>query len=157
MPTLTTKTLRRVLFGIALAIAALAVAAGCGGGERSVSLQLSEQDGSGQSGTATLSAEGSKTRVAIELSNPAAGPQPSHIHQGTCENPNPQPAFALNNVEGGKAEITVDVSLNELQGDDDYYVNVHKSAAKIETVVACADIPEGGRGGGGGGGGYGGG
>jgi hypothetical protein len=154
MPTLTAKTLKWGSLGVAVAVAALAVAAGCGGGTNTMSVQLGEQAGSGQSGTATLSAQGSKTRVAIELSNPAAGPQPSHIHQGTCENPNPQPSFALSNVVNGRAETTVDASLDELQGDGDYYVNVHKSAAEIETVVACGDLAEGSGAGGGSGGGY---
>ena len=158
VPTSITKTLaRRLLLGVAVAVAALGLAAACGGGEDSASVQLSEQAGSGQSGTATFAAQGVKTTVTIEVSNPPAGRQPSHIHEGTCENPNPQPAFALSNVTDGKAETTVDVSLEELLSDGDYYVNVHKSLAEIETVVACGQIQEPadtGGGGGYGGGGY---
>jgi len=151
---------RRVALGIVVAIAALALAAGCGGGAASsISVELSEQGGSGQSGRATFTSRESSTRVVIELSNPPAVPQPSHIHQGTCEDPNPQPAFPLNNVEGGAAESTVSASLAALLGDEDYYVNVHESEAEIESVVACGDIAasdgEDKRGGGGyGGGGY---
>lgn len=158
MPSLIAKGLtRRFLFGVALTVTAFGLAAGCGGGEAtSASVQLSQQAGSGQSGTANLVAEGDKTTVTIELSNPSASRQPSHIHEGTCESPNPQPAFPLNNVEGGKAETTVEVSLEELLGEGDYYVNVHKSEAEIETVVACGEIsePAGGNGGSGYGGGY---
>jgi len=158
VPTLIMKTpARRLLLGVAMAVAALGLAAACGGGEDSASVQLSEQGGSGQSGTATFAAQGDKMTVTIELSNPAAGRQPSHIHEGTCENPNPQPAFPLDNVEGGKAETTVDVSLEDLLSNGHYYVNVHQSEAEIETVVACGQIEEpagadegGGYGGGGG-------
>jgi hypothetical protein len=148
---------RRVILGVAATVAALGVASGCGGeggSATSAFVQLREQGGSGQSGTATLTAQGDKTTVAIELSGPAAGRQPSHVHQGTCANPNPRPAFPLTSVEEGRAETTVDVSLDELQGDKDYYVNVHKSDAEIETVVACGNLLESGGGQGGYGGGY---
>ena len=132
---------RRVALGIVVAGAALGLAAGCGAGSASsTSVLLAEQGGSGQSGRATFTSEGRSTRVVVELSNPPAGPQPSHIHQGTCENPNPQPAFPLNNVEGGTAETMVNASLEELQDGADYYVNVHESEAEIESVVACGDI-----------------
>ena len=151
---------RRVVLSVTVAVAALALAAGCGGGgASSTSVELSEQGGSGQSGRATFTSHESTTRVAIELSNPSAGPQPSHIHRGTCENPNPQPAFPLEIVVGGHAETTVNASLEELQGNKDYYVNVHKSEAEIASIVACGDIAASDaadkRGGGGyGGGGY---
>ena len=140
MPTLS-MICRKVVPGVVVAVTALGLAAGCGASEASsTSLQLGEQGGSGQSATASLRSQGSATTVVIELSNPPAVPQPSHIHQGTCENPNPQPAFPLDNVEDGMAETTVNASLEELQGDEDYYVNVHKSEAEIETVVACGDL-----------------
>lgn len=143
MPTLITKSLsRRLPLGVAVTVAALGLATGCGGGEDSVSVHLSQEAGSGQSGTATFTAQGDKTTVTIEVANAPVGRQPSHIHQGTCESPNPQPAFALDNVEDGKAETTVDVSLEELRSDGDYYVNVHKSEAEIETVVACGEVSE---------------
>jgi len=135
-------------------VALAAAAAGCGGGgASSISVQLSEQGGSGQSGKATFTSRESSTRVVIELSNPPAVPQPSHIHQGSCENPNPQPAFPLDNVEGGAAETVVNASLEELQDGANYYVNVHESEAEVETVVACGDIAAS-EGGGYGGGGY---
>ena len=147
-------TSRRVLLRSVVAVAAVGVAAGCGGNEASsASVPLREQGSSGQSGTATFTSQGSTTRVVIALSNPPAVPQPSHIHQGTCESPNPQPAFPLDDVEGGTAETTVKASLEALRGDEDYYVNVHKSAAELETIVSCGNLPD--RGGGGyGGGGY---
>lgn len=151
-----TRFSRRVVLGAVMAVTALALAAGCGGNSASsISVQLSEQAGSGQSGTASFTSRESSTSVVIELSNPPAVPQPSHIHRGTCANPDPQPAFPLSDVEGGSAESLVVVSLEELRDGADYYVNVHESSAEIETVVACGDIAVSG-GGDSGGGGYGG-
>lgn len=147
------RSLRRVAAGVALAGAAVAVAAGCGG-ESSVSLQLREQGGSGQSGTATLSSQGSKTIVAIELATPAPRPQPSHIRRGTCKEPSLEPAFGLSNVEHRKSETTIDASLEELSSEGNYHVDVSKSVAEIESVVACGEIPEPAPTGGGYGGGY---
>ena len=154
MPTSIVKSWSRRL-SVAVTVAAIGLTAACGG-EESVSLRLSSQSDSGLSGKATLTPEGSETTVTVELSGAPAGPQPSHIHEGTCENPNPAPAFALENVEDGRAETTVGVSLEELLSGD-YYVNVHKSDAEIETVVACGliqEAPDADGGGYGGGGGY---
>ena len=122
-------------------------AAGCGGndgeagGSEGLSVDLGEQNGSGQTGTATFTADGEKTKVVIDLSNPPGDPQPAHIHKGTCDNLNPQPEYPLTNVEGGKSETTVNAPLSELQ-DEDYAVNIHKSEADVKTYVACGDIPK---------------
>jgi hypothetical protein len=130
-----------ILAGTAVAVVAMIVAAGCGGdAASSASVKLREQGGSGQTGTAMFASDGRATTVVVELSNPPALPQPSHIHMGTCESPNPQPAFPLDHVVGGRAETTIGASLEELQGGESFYVNVHESEAEIETVVACGDI-----------------
>jgi len=121
--------------------------AACGGdddgdeatGGDTVTVELAEQNGSGESGTATLTAEGEQTRVVLELSNPASDSQPAHIHNGTCANLDPAPAFGLPNVEDGSSEATVDVTLDELTGGE-YAVNVHKSNDEADVYVACGDI-----------------
>jgi hypothetical protein len=117
--------------------------AGCGGGddEAGVTVDLGTQNDSGQSGTATLTADGEKTMVTIDLSNPPGDAQPAHIHAGTCAELNPQPEFPLANVVDGKSETTVDAPLSALEGED-YAINVHKSEADVETYVACGDIPK---------------
>jgi hypothetical protein len=118
--------------------------AGCGGGddEAGVTVDLGTQNESGQSGTATLTADGEKTTVTIELSNPPGDAQPAHIHAGTCAELNPQPEFPLANVVDGKSETTVDAPLSALEGED-YAINIHMSEADVETYVACGDIPKG--------------
>lgn len=155
VPTLTTST--RLVLTVVVTTIALGVLAGCGSSESSVSVQLREESGSAQSGSATLTRQGDKTRVVVELSNPLADAQPSHIHRGSCARPNPAPAFPLNDVRNGKAATTVPVSLDALRGDERYYVNVHKSGAEIATIVACGDVEASDDDDGGGGGPYGGG
>lgn len=138
---------KRIALAILLAVGALSlVAAGCGGdddeggGDGAVEVELSEQNDSGQSGTATLEAAGEgQTTVTLELSDPPDVPQPVHIHEGTCEELNPQPAFPLENLEDGTSETTVEVSLDELQSGE-YAINAHASEEDVETYVACGNI-----------------
>ena len=130
-----------------LALVAI-VAAGCGGddgdegsaaGDESLTVQLSEQNGSGESGTATFTADGARTRVVIDISNGTSTPQPAHVHEGSCADLNPQPAYPLESVVDGKSTSTVSATLDELKGKA-YAVNVHKSDADLQTYVACGDV-----------------
>ena len=110
--------------------------------EAEVSIDLSEQNASGQSGTATLSPNDDGTvHVSLEISNPPAEAQPAHIHQGTCAELDPTPAFPLESVVNGTSESDVDVSLQDLlDAVDGYAINVHKSDAEADVYVACGDI-----------------
>jgi hypothetical protein len=110
--------------------------------EEGLQIELAEQNASGQSGTATLSPGADATiHVAIELSNPPADPQPAHIHEGTCAELNPEPAFPLTNVMGGSSETDVEIGLDDLLGGaTSYAINVHKSEAEADVYVACGDI-----------------
>jgi hypothetical protein len=163
----------RLAFVLALAVLTLVAAAGCGGddessatgdeavtetggadtqtpeegagGDRNVNATLDEQNGSGEAGTATLSAVGEgRTRVVIQLSNPPKNPQPAHIHEGTCDELNPTPAYPLNNVEQGRSDTTVEVGLDKLQ-ETAFAINVHKSEADLATYVACGNVAGGGK------------
>jgi hypothetical protein len=156
---------------VVLLAAAVLMTAGCGGSEstsggagttesdsgNTVTVELATQNDSGESGTATLTGEGSKTRVVLALDNPASdAPQPAHIHKGTCAELDPKPAYPLANVVAGASETTVDVPLEDLQGGR-FAVNVHKSEAEADVYVACGDLgeaPADDGGGGGSGGGY---
>jgi len=124
------------------------VAAGCGGGsddegsaagDGSVTVQLGEQNGSGESGTATLTAEGEKTRVVVDISNGTSAPQPAHIHEGSCADLDPTPKYPLQNVVDGKSTSTVQASLDDLKGQA-YAINVHMSESDLMTYVSCGDI-----------------
>jgi hypothetical protein len=86
-----------------------------------VTVELGEQSASGESGTATLTAEGDK---------------------GSCADLDATPEYALADVNGGTSTSTVDVKLDELR-DGAFSINVHLSAAEIETYVACGNVGEG--------------
>jgi hypothetical protein len=135
-------------------IAALLVvlAAGCGSGSKSgsgsstVTVNLSEQSSSGESGTATLTKVGNRTKVVLNLQSSSATmanpSQPAHIHKGSCSKLDPTPAYALADVKGGKSTSTVDAKLDDLRNGS-FAINVHKSAAALQTYVACGDIGTG--------------
>ena len=115
---------------------------GDGGGAATgeVTVTLDESMGSGQTGSAILTDAGGQTFVSIEISgDPVSDSQPAHIHEGTCEELNPTPAFGLENVTGGVSDSTVDVALETLTSGT-YAINVHMSDADIETYVSCGDI-----------------
>jgi hypothetical protein len=118
--------------------------AGCGGDDEAggdeVTVQLNEFESSGQTGTATLTAEGEQTRVVIALDGEPVSPsQPAHIHEGTCEELNPEPAYGLPNVDDGSSETVVDVSLDTLTSAD-YAINLHMSPEDLATYTSCGDI-----------------
>ena len=135
----------------ALTVLLAALLAGCGGGgdtsgtttsgggPRNVLVQLQEQNFSGESGTATLTAQGSKTRVVIEMASFAANAQPAHIHEGTCAHLSFQPAFPLQDVKAGRSTTVVNVPLKALLNGK-YAINLHRSAEKMKVYVACGDI-----------------
>ncbi len=122
------------------------VAAGCGSesnssGSGEVTVELGEQNASGESGTATLTADGDKTKVVIDLQGNSSA-QPAHIHKGSCADLDATPAYALADVNGGTSTSTVDAKLDDLR-DGAFAINVHKSAAEVETYVACGNVGEG--------------
>ncbi|MGH3110409.1 MAG: CHRD domain-containing protein [Gaiellaceae bacterium] len=132
-------------------LAAIALA-GCGGDDDDagngngngaatgeITIDLAESMGSDQTGSATLTDAGGQTFVSIEIGEPVSDSQPAHIHEGTCEELNPTPAFGLENVTGGVSDSTVDVALETLTSGT-YAINVHMSDADIETYVSCGDI-----------------
>jgi hypothetical protein len=135
----------RICFAALVGSLTLFVAA-CGGDEEagtggeSLVVELTPENGSGQSGRATLTPVGAdRTRVVLSLTRAPAVPQPSHIHSGRCGDMG-DPVAALESLEGGKAETTVDLSLADLQTGD-LVVHAHKSDAEYEVSVACGEIP----------------
>jgi hypothetical protein len=136
----------------ALLVLLAAAVAGCGSGgggggtttttasgEKGVLVQLQEQNFSGEAGDATLTAEGNKTRIVIEMASYAANPQPAHIHKGTCEKLDATPAYPLHNVVNGKSTTVVAVPLETLLAGK-YAINMHRSVKQLKIYVACGDI-----------------
>jgi hypothetical protein len=137
----------RLVSVLAATVASLALAgfaAGCGGddeesGGDEATVELAAVGDSGQTGTATLTASGTMTTVVLEVDDPVSSSQPAHIHEGTCDELNPAPAYGLTNVVDGQSETTVDAPLDELI-DGDYAINLHMSADDLETYTSCGDV-----------------
>ena len=105
-----------------------------------ITINLEAQNNSGESGSATLTPEGDKTKVVIDLSNAPAGVvQPAHIHMGTCAKLDKAPKWKLDPVKDGKSTTLVPVSLETILKDKTT-INVHKSPAELQVYVACGDI-----------------
>ena len=121
---------------VALAVVAGSVSAAVAAD--STTVKLSPQSGSGESGTATLTKEGDKTKVVLDVTG-GSGQQPVHIHKGTCAQLDPKPAYPLSPVSNGKSETVVNASLDDLEKGG-YAINGHKSAQDAKTYVFCGDI-----------------
>jgi plastocyanin len=87
--------------------------------------------------------------IAATAQDAAVAPHPSHIHEGTCAELNPQPAYPLTDVAAvapdapaGAVEVghtTVEVSLDDLLAAP-YAINVHESAENAANYIACGDV-----------------
>jgi hypothetical protein len=105
-----------------------------------VTVQLATQNNSGINGTATLTAMGQQTKVVVNVTGAGSGPQPAHIHAGTCANLDPRPAFPLTPIANGASETTVDAALSQLQSSP-MAINLHKSPQEAAVYVACGNLP----------------
>ncbi len=105
-----------------------------------VTIKLLEQSGSRQSGSVVLTDMGATTKVVITLTGAASEvAMPSHIHSGTCEKSGAI-TYPLNDVVRGSSQTTVAASLKDIVKNLPIYVNVHKSAAQLQTSIACGSI-----------------
>ncbi len=108
-------------------------------GSRMYDLVLISQNDSGQSGEATFTEMGDKTKVVISLKNPSSVSQPAHIHTGQCPDVKAI-KYSLNNVINGKSETIINANFEDLKQALPLGLNVHKSAAEMQTYVACGDL-----------------
>lgn len=105
-----------------------------------ITVKLEAQNNSGQNGTATLTPQGNKTKVVIEIPNaPTDVAQPAHIHLGRCDKLDKAPKWNLEPVKGGRSVTMVPVSLDTILKDKTA-INVHKSAAEAQIYVSCGNI-----------------
>jgi hypothetical protein len=108
---------------------------------------FTEMNDSGVTGFVSLVAEGDQTRVTMSAVG-VLGDNPTHIHQGTCDDLDPNPQFPLTNIVlqsaslTGTSETVVDVPLADLLATP-HLVLVHKSAKDIGTYLACGNIKAG--------------
>jgi len=104
-----------------------------------ITIDFTELNDSGVSGTATLFAAGDATIVTFDLEG-TGEEHPAHIHQGTCDDIQPEPAYNLQNVgEDGATTSQVEVPLDELI-DGDYVIDLHLAANQLGTLIVCGEI-----------------
>ena len=103
-----------------------------------LTIQMKALNNSGQSGTATLTAVDGKTRMQIELANPAPEGQPVHVHSGSCSKLG-SVKHPLSNVVNGRSDTTIDVPLPDLLSSQSA-INVHRSRSEAGVYVSCGEI-----------------
>jgi len=124
-------------FGLAVALGITSTANAQG---QSISLSLASQNGSSITGNATITElPGGKMRVEIHTNGAGAGPQPAHIHQGTCANLDPAPKFSLTSLTNGASTTELDGSLRDITSAP-HAIHLHKAPDELPVYVACADI-----------------
>jgi hypothetical protein len=129
----------QVVFGLCAALAWSASGA-MAAQDKPVSVNLAPQNASGEKGTATLTPQGDKTEVVIKMTGAlSSAPQPAHIHDGSCAKLDPKPRVPLQNVVGGISTTTLDMKLGDIMSKGGA-INVHKSAADVQTYVACGEL-----------------
>ena len=82
---------------------------------------------------------GGKLRVEIRTNGAGAGPQPAHIHQGTCANLDPAPKFSLAPLTNGASTTELDGSIRDITSAP-HAIHLHKAPDELPVYVACADI-----------------
>jgi len=136
---------------IAAATAGVAFAASSGGSMSSMGshsnnvFHFNPMTKGGQQGTVTITpVSATKTKVVIALTGaPEGAIEPAHIHKGQCDLSDPghfgPVVIPLTDVVAGHSMTIVNepVSKVAVTGDS---VNVHQSAARLNQVVACANV-----------------
>ena len=143
------QQLRRGTFGVVrlgavllvlLALTSFVRVTSVGAQDSSITIDLNELNDSGISGTATLTDNGDGTTTVEIQVDDATGGHPAHIHEGTCDNLNPNPEYPLTSVdESGLSETDVEVSLDDLLASP-YAINLHESDTNLGVYVACGEI-----------------
>ena len=130
-----------LVFALAIASAMLfGVSSPASAQGQSVTLSLVGQNNSGISGTAVLTElPGGRMRIEIRATGAGPGPQPAHIHQGTCANLDPAPKFTLTSLTNGMSTTEVDGSLRDITASP-HAIHLHKAPDELPVYVACADI-----------------
>jgi LPXTG-motif cell wall-anchored protein len=131
---------RTVTIGSGLVVVVLAATTTIAAAQQqATTLQLVQQNNSGISGTATFTPSSGGLTVDLKVTGAGAGPQPAHIHGGTCAQLSPTPEFTLASVTNGSSTTTLQTTLQSLAATP-HAVHMHKSADELSVYVACADI-----------------
>jgi hypothetical protein len=104
-----------------------------------VQVPVYARNGSGEAGTATLRQQGPDVLVNVHLAHAPAGPQPIHIHGGTCDAPAAVRWPLTNVMHGSSTTVIHGVKLSTLLGHG-YVLNVHESTMNMGHYVACGPL-----------------
>jgi hypothetical protein len=125
---------------VLLAMASFVRVAPTAAQDDSITIDLNELNDSGVSGTATLTDNGDGTTTVEITVDGATGDHPAHIHEGTCDDLDPNPLYPLTNVDAdGLSTTDVEVSLDDLLAEP-FAINLHLSANNVATYIACGNI-----------------
>lgn len=102
---------------------------------------MNAQNGSAEDGTATLVQGDGTVTVTISIKNGTSGPQPAHIHTGTCAKLGGVANGLTSVVDGKSTTVLKGVTLASLQTGG-FAINVHKSTDDLGTYVSCGAIPK---------------
>lgn len=131
--------MRNLLFSLACLGLVAAYVAPAAAATDNLTVKLTAQNGSGEDGDATLTQSGSDVTVVVVIPKAPAGPQPMHIHTGTCANLGGV-AYPLTSLSNGKSTTKVsNVTIDKLIAGT-FAINVHKSADALGVYVSCGDI-----------------
>ncbi|HLY01808.1 MAG TPA: hypothetical protein VKR56_04845 [Candidatus Cybelea sp.] len=109
------------------------------GATSTLTVKLNAQNGSGENGTATLTQANGAVKVVIAIPKGPAGPQPAHIHDGTCAGIQGI-AYGLKSVANGASTTTIKgITINQLLAGK-YAINVHQSTSNLGKYVSCGNI-----------------
>ena len=112
-------------------------------GDWSASLSAVSSAGVSGSAEAQSVAVGTGVRISLTGAQPD-GHHPWHVHRGQCGDNGPivgnagdYPALHVGSDGRASATATISVALVE---ETPYYVNVHRSAADLGTIIACGRL-----------------
>jgi hypothetical protein len=111
------------------------------------SAKLAPQGGTNIAGTATVEPgkDASSTHATVNLTGGDPGATyPWHVHSGKCGENGPVVGQAsaytpitVSKSGSGKVDLTLPFTI---PSSGSYYVNIHKSASDMGTIVSCGDL-----------------
>jgi hypothetical protein len=124
---------------------ALVIAVQVQAAEQSLGAIVQSMDNAGITGAIRLTEIGAgKLSIETRVTGAGAGPQPIHIHDGTCDDMNPEPKIPLTDVVGGASSTEIDQTLQNLLATP-HVIYLHRSPEELPVFVACANITAGGQ------------
>ena len=109
------------------------------GSPKNLVIALKEQNDTGESGWAVLTAQGSQTRVQVNVGPGTVVTELAHIHEGQCGDDLGGVAHALNSLSSGSSLSVVDVMLTSLLTGG-FAINLHEKD-NAGNYTACGNIP----------------